>query len=136
MINQSASEIRARIDKFVQELDVLVRRQTLDALKAVLGGGDGAPRASAAPARARGRRGRRAAAVSPETTGKLLEIIQAGEGVSVSELAAQTGSSSKDLRKPLQALIAEKKIHMQGQRRGTRYHAGSSTGSGKGRRKA
>lgn len=136
MITQSTDEIRSRIDKFVQELDQLVRRQTLDALKAVLAGESGAPRAAAAPARTRGRRGRRAAAPSPETTAKALEFIQAGQGVSVSEIATATGSNTKDLRKVLLALLAEKQIHTKGQRRGTRYHAGSGGGSGKGRRKA
>jgi len=137
MTTKSTDEIRARIEKFAQELDLLVRRQTLDALKAVLSGEGPAPRAAAAPAPARGRRrGRRGAAVSPETTAKLLEIIQGGQGVSVSELASSLGASSKDLRKPLLALIADKQIHTTGQRRGMRYHGGAGGGSGKGRRKA
>lgn len=136
MITKSTDEIRARIDKFVLELDQLVRRQTLDALKAVLAGESPTPRAAASSAPARARRGRRAAAPSPETTAKVLELIQQGQGVSVSEIATQVGASSKDLRKTLLALIAEKQIHTQGQRRGTRYHAGPGGSGGKGRRKA
>ena len=136
MITKSTDEIRSRIEKFVQELDLLVRRQTLEALKSVLSSESAAPRATSATRRGPARRGRRGAAPSPEITARTLEFIQAGEGVSVSEIAAALGTSSKDLRKVLLALLAEKQIHTRGQRRGTRYHSGAGGGSGKGRRKA
>ncbi len=138
MITKSTDEIRARIDKFVQELDLLVRRQTLDALKAVLSGDSPSPRASTSAAPARARRGRRGAALSPETTGQVLASIQgAGEaGISASDIGKALGASSKDLRKVLQGLAAEGQIHTTGQRRGTRYHAGAGGGAKKGRRKA
>ena len=140
MITKSTDEIRARIDKFVQELDLLVRRQTLDALKAVLSGDSPSPRAStsAAPAPARARRGRRGAAPSPETTAQVLASIQgAGDaGIAASDIGKALGASSKDLRKVLQGLQAEGQIHTTGQRRGTRYHAGGGGGAKKVRRKA
>ena len=127
------SRIRERIEGFVQELDVLVRKSALDALAGVLSTGAGAgPR--------RGRRPK-AVAVAPaagggDLSGQVLSHVRANDGQSVSEIGAALGTSSKDLRKVMLTLQKEGSIHTSGQRRGTRYHAGGGgRSSGKARRK-
>ena len=128
MITKSPDQIRGRIEKFVQELDLIVRRQTFEALKAVLDGGNSAPR----PVVRRGP-GRRAATPPAELTAKALEFVQGNDAQTVSQIGTGVGASPQDLRKVLLPLIAEGQIHTTGQRRGTRYHAGAGK---KARRKA
>jgi hypothetical protein len=121
MITQSTDEIRGRIERFVQELDSLVRRQTLDALKAVLAG----ETAAARPAAKRGRPGRRAATPPAELTAKVLDFVRANDAQTVSQIGVAVGASAKDLRKVLMPLMEQGQVHTTGQRRGTRYHAGA-----------
>lgn len=44
----------------------------------------------------------------------------------MSEIGAALGATTKDLRLPLQKLLADGKVKTKGQKRGTRYHAGGA----------
>lgn len=111
------SEIRERIDKFVQELDLLVRRSTLDALRSVLDG-----QAPSRRARRPGRPARAAGGASTEgLASKIASHVKAKPGQTVGQIVQATGSSSAAVKKTIIAMLAERGIRKTGQRRGTRY---------------
>jgi len=134
-------EIQQRVEAFVANLTNLVRQAAVDSVRDALGAeapqrrAPGRPRGAtkAKPAAAakvkRVRAGsRRSAADFETTTAAILEHIQANDGCSVSEIGAAVGLKNKDLQLPMRKLIAEGRIHMTGQRRGARYHAGKGRG--------
>lgn len=132
-MNTIEKEIQERIEAFVKELDFLIRKSTLEALKSVLDTGGGAaaperrrgraPRAAAATAAPR--RGRRPAANVAAASEAILAHVQANDGQSVSEIAAATGTALPVAKKALASLINAGALKKSGQKRGTRYHAGS-----------
>jgi hypothetical protein len=125
------AEIRERITKFVEELDALVRKSTLDALKNALGA-----TGTITPARRRGRPagaakvagarpGRRPAANVEAASEAILAHVKANDGQSVSEIAAATRTPLPVAKKALSSLLGAGALKKTGQKRGTRYHAGS-----------
>jgi hypothetical protein len=132
-MNTIESEIKARIETFVQELDLLIRKSTLEALKSVLATNG---TAFASPTRRRGRpagsgaskgarRGRRPAANVEAASDKILSHVQSNDGQSVSEIAAATGTPLPVAKKALSSLLNAGAVKKTGQKRGTRYHTGS-----------
>jgi hypothetical protein len=144
-------EIRARIDAFAAELATLVRQSAVEAVRGALGDGTaaprrrgpGRPRKSSAPAKRgpsrppkvskapRGRRGR-PSRLSPEVVAKTAELVhahvQANPGQRMEEISAALRTPTADLTAATTALLAEGKVRREGQRRGTRYYAGSGRG--------
>lgn len=135
MPNPIESQIKDRIETFVQELDLLVRKSALEALRGVLDAG-------AAPARRRRPPGRRAAAhPAPASTDGLSSRIRAhvaqNPGQTVSQIAVALGGKPAAAKKVIKSLLAEKQIRKAGQRRGTRYYppgAGRLPGAGSSRK--
>jgi len=137
----TSQQIQQRVEAFVADITTLVRQAAIESVRGALGGDAPkrqAPQRRAAapkakPAAATGvkrvRAGsRRSAADFETTTAAILEHIQANDGCSVSEIGAAVGLKNKDLQLPMRKLIAEGRIHMTGQRRGARYHAGKRRG--------
>jgi len=149
MPNTLDSEIRSRIDAFVNDLSNLVKITALESVEDALGGqaaparrgrppgrrGPGRPRGSVSRApSANGRRGKRAKRSSGDvdaTAAKVLAHVRANPGQNVGEIRAALGASSKELQLPVQKLIAAKSLRTTGQRRGTRYFAGGRGGATK-----
>lgn len=127
MVNPIENQIKDRISSFVNELDLLVRKSTLEALKAVLAGGGEvpAPVRGTRPARATGGRGRRRSANVEEAAGKVLAHVQANDGLGISAIADATGIDLKTAKKAAIHLLASGALKKSGQKRGTVYHAGS-----------
>lgn len=124
-------QLKARIDSFVQELDLLVRRSVLETLQGVLGQGGSAvpaPKKRGRPAgsgKGPGRpRGRRPADLG-DALGKIVEYVQANDGQGISAIAAGTGIDLKVAKKAALQLLATKALKKSGERRGTVYHLGS-----------
>jgi len=120
--NATEDQIRERIEHFVKELDLLVRRSALEALQGVLGEARAGARTGP---RAVGKRpGRKPRGGSPAGAEAVLAELQAhpGPGRSISELGAAVGGSRPQLRKLLQDLASEGRVETTGQRRGMRYH--------------
>lgn len=139
------SQIRSRVDHFVNELSDLVRKAALEAVANALKGGGEGP--AAAPAKAPAKRGRPAAAAKPakapkaaapapskrkagqkrspdeiaKTTDKLLQYIGKNSGQRIEEIAKAIGHSTKELTLPIKKLLSEKKIAAKGEKRATRY---------------
>lgn len=136
-------EIRARIEAFVADLSTLIRGSVVDALSGALGieaSSSAAPRAvaaSAAPAPApasasatkakkgNGKRERRSADQVNASAERFLEFVTANPGLRLEQIAAGIGMPTKGLKLPVIKLAEAGAIYTEGQRRGTKYFAGS-----------
>src|SRR5262245_61376896 len=96
------TQIRDRISSFVSELDVLVRKSTLEALHGVLGAGSpGAARRGRPAGSGRGP-GRPKGAVAGAIDGaeeKIVSFVRANDGQGVREIAAATGIPLQAVKK-------------------------------------
>jgi len=129
MSNAMESLIKNRISEFVTELDLLVRKSTLEALKGVLSNG-AAPARVARPAGAGRGPGRpkgsgRSSVNLEEASAKIVSHVQANDGQGISAIADATGVDLKTAKKAALALIASGGLKKSGQKRGTIYHVGS-----------
>jgi hypothetical protein len=130
-MNTVENEIQKKIETFVKELDLLIRKSTLEALRNVLeAGGTSAPargraRAPRAPAARPARRGRRPAAAVAAASETIAAHVRANDGQSVSEIASATRTALPVAKKALASLVRSGTVKKTGQKRGTRYHAGS-----------
>jgi hypothetical protein len=129
------AQISAKIEAFTQELSTLVKQAALDTVRDALGGtptvkrrGPGRPKGSGAKSKAASQRkvagGRRSSADVDSLAAAVLSAVKDSPGQGVTDIATALGVTSKDLRLPIQKLLAEKKLKTTGQKRGTRYHAG------------
>ena len=122
------SLIKDRITSFVSELDLLVRKSTLEALQSVLAGGKPhAPRAPAASGRGPGRpKGSGRSKVNmEEACATMLAHVQANDGQGISAISSATGLDLKVAKKAAGALLEAGQLKKSGQKRGTVYHVGS-----------
>jgi len=125
MPNAIEAEIKQRIAEFVAELDLLVRRSTLDALRGILDNGS-APARAGRPAGARpGPRGRRRSADVEGASQAILAHVQANDGQGISAIADATGVDLKTAKKAATHLLSTGQLSKSGERRGTVYHVGS-----------
>ena len=115
MSNSVETQIKEHIASFVRELDVLVRRNTLETLRSVLDS-TGAP-ARRTAGRARGQGGNIAAAI--------VSHLRENDGQTVSQIAAAVGAAPRVTKRALVQLMASGEISKTGLKRGTHYHAGS-----------
>jgi hypothetical protein len=120
------AQIKDRISAFVAELDQLVRKSALEAVRGVLGNG-------AAPAR-RGRPvgsgrgpGRPAGAVNSGAADAIVAHVKANDGATVGEIARGARLAPAVAKKTIIKLLADGSQTKTGQRRGTRNHAGSGS---------
>ncbi len=128
MPNATQSQIQNRIAEFVSELDLLVRKSTLEALQGVLANGARpARRGPGRPAKivsGTGRRGRPAADLG-DATAKIASYVRSNDGQGIGAIAAATGLDLKTAKKAALKLLAEGGLKKSGQKRGTVYHVGS-----------
>jgi len=126
------SLIKDRITAFVSELDLLVRKSTLEALQSVLSsGGARAPRARATKGRGPGRpKGSGRSANLEEASAKIVAHVQANDGQGIGAIAGATGLDLKVAKKAAGALLSAGQLKKSGQKRGTVYHLGSGRPSG------
>jgi hypothetical protein len=122
MPNTIETQIRDRISAFVSELDALVRKSTLEALRGVLE--KTPPSGQRGRGRPRGSGGARAP-VGGDSTDAILAFLRANDGQGVREIAAGTGLSSSVAKQAVAQLLASGALAKSGQRRGTKYHVGS-----------
>lgn len=130
------SELRSRIDAFVEELTSLVKQAALESVSAALGNGavaakrgPGRPKGStaapkAAPAR-RGRSGKRTPEEVAKTGAMVADYIKANPGQGVEGIGKALGLATKELQLPIVRLLETKAITSKGQRRGTKYFPGN-----------
>lgn len=113
--------IQERISSFVQELDVLVRKSALEALRGVLDG-------NAAPARrgpGRPRGSGHASSLVEGVAPAIVAHVKANDGQNVGEIAEAVGATPGAAKKAIRDLLDSGQLRKTGKKRGTRYHSGS-----------
>lgn len=121
MPNATETQIKSCIAEFVQELDLIVRRNTLDALKDVLEGRE-APARRGRPAGPRRGPGRPPA--SGDTEGlpaKITACVRSSPGQTVGEIVSGVGVKAAVVKRTIKAMLDTGEIRKAGQKRGTRY---------------
>jgi hypothetical protein len=128
------TELRSKIDSFLEELSALVKRAALDSVHAALGNGatptrrgPGRPRgttrsATAAPASANGKR---TSDQVDATAQRIATFVRANPGTRLEQIASGLGTSSKELKLPVIKLLGSKTLTKKGQKRGTKYFVGA-----------
>jgi len=135
------SRIRELTDEFVSQLSVVIHEAALEAVHGALKGVGGlsAPtrrRKKATRKAANGRRKKRTRRTDADYRAlgdQILAFIKANPGCGAGEVADAVGSTTTAIRPVTAELIAAKQLRTTGQKRGTKYFAGS--GGGGGRRK-
>ena len=131
MVNPIENQIKDRISTFVAELDQLVRKSTLEALHAMLAGGDStAPRRGRPAGRSRQPGRPRVAGRPPADLGsapeKVLAHVQSNDGQGIGAIATATGLDLLVAKKAAGQLLAAGQLKKSGKKRGTVYHLGTA----------
>ena len=123
------SDIRSRVEAFVEELTAMIRASALDLVNEALGEGGSRPgrravgRRAAAPApsgrRAKG--AKRDPKLLAALTDRLGDYIKKNPGNRIEQIGKALGTPTKDLALPVKKLLAAKKISTKGQKRATTY---------------
>jgi hypothetical protein len=121
--------LQSRISDFVEEINALVREAAVEAVQDALTEGSGRARRSTTKARTtttkkRGKRVRRSGAQVDALAAKALKAITLKPARRLGEIAKELRVATKDVRRPVQTLLDEKKVKTTGQRGGTRYFPG------------
>jgi len=127
MPNPFETQIKDRIQAFAQELDTLVRRNMLDALRGML---DAGSTTVARRGRGPGRRPGRPRGTAGDVDGVAASIVshvQSHDGQTVGEISKAVGATAKSAKKAILKLLASGALKKTGQKRGTRYHVGSGS---------
>ena len=128
--NSIDSEIRARVESFVDDLTDLIRAAAIEAVQVAIAGEQAAPRRraakrsgrKAAPRKAkRGKRIRRTAAQVEQLGARVIAHVKKSPGQRLGEIAKALGVATKDARRPAFALLEAGQLKTTGQRGGTRY---------------
>ena len=133
------TEIQSRIQSFLGELSVLVRKSALEAVQDALAGGGaapmrrgpgrprgsgkrgpGRPRRAGRPARA-GKRAKRSSEAVEAMAARVLAQIRSKQGQRLEEIGKAMKMPTKGLKLPTQKLLGAKKVKTKGAKRGTKY---------------
>lgn len=130
--------IRQFVGELTEELTVLVRQAAAEIVSQTLGA-DGPPTRGAGRSRGAGRTRGAPAASQPQTAAngssrirrsprqlaqqsrRLREHVEKHPGERMEQIATALGSSTKELRRPMQQLIDDGAVRREGERRASRY---------------
>ncbi len=144
--NQLDSSLRSQIDSFIARIRELVNMAALGSVQAALTAGvpgvarrgPGRPRGrrktKRGPGRpklarpASGRRVRRSSSDLDQLSATILAYVRSHPGERLEEIGRGLRRDTSGLKRPIQMLLAEKKVRTEGQKRGTRYFAGGRSG--------
>jgi len=119
----SASEIQSLVEKFVDEITVLAKREALEQISVAFG-----VSTPSAPADAPTSRGdKRSPALLAELKQLILDHVISHPGLRTEQLNAALGTSTKLLVLPLRQLVAAGALKTEGQRRGTKYYVAAKS---------
>ncbi len=122
--------LQSRISAFVVEINALVREAAVEAVQEALTKGSGRARRSPTKkarkkaTKKRGKRVRRTGAQVDALAARALTAIRRKSGRRLGEIAKELRVATKDVRRPVQTLLDEKKVKTTGQRGGARYSPG------------
>jgi hypothetical protein len=125
MSNAAQAQIQKLLSSFTQELDLLVRRATFEALHRSLTDGDFLTRSPAAPPvrPARKARGRRARDLG-DASNRVLAQVRSQGGQGIRAIAEALGLELPRTKQAVQRLLATGALQKSGAKRGTVYHLG------------
>jgi hypothetical protein len=126
------TDLRSRIDSFLNELSALVKKTALDSVHAALGNGvaptrrrPGRPRGTATAKRpAATADGKRTPEQVQADAERIASYVRANPGSRLEQIAAGLGTGSQELKLPVIKLLAARTLRKTGQKRGTQYFAG------------
>jgi hypothetical protein len=127
------TEIRSKIDAFVEELTAHVKKAALDSVHAALGNGVAPARRGPGRPRMNVNVGRPAKATMPgkrtpeevaAAAERITSYVRQHPGQRLEQIAAGLGTASHDLKLPVIKLLASKTLRKTGEKRGTQYFAG------------
>jgi hypothetical protein len=121
------TEVQKLVDGFVTQLAELWRRQAIDSLTGMDGGGGRRGRAAAAGGisigRVRGRGAKRTSNELDELAVAFVKFVAANPGLRIEQINKKLGTSTKDLALPIRKLLADGEIKTKGKKRSTTYFA-------------
>ncbi|HTQ04942.1 MAG TPA: DNA-binding protein [Polyangiaceae bacterium] len=123
------SDIRSRVEAFVEDLTAMIRASALDLVNEALGEGGSRPgrksggrrAAAAAPVARRAKGAKRDPKMLAALTDRLGDYIKKNPGQRIEQIGKSLGTPTKDLALPVKKLLAAKKISTKGQKRATTY---------------
>ncbi len=123
------SDIRSRVEAFVEELTAMIRASALDLVNEALGEGGSRPGrrsagrrpAAPAPSARRVKGAKRDPKMLAALTDRLGDYIKKKPGQRIEQIGKALGTPTKDLALPVKKLLAAKKISTKGQKRATTY---------------
>jgi DNA-binding NtrC family response regulator len=123
------AEVDALVRQFVDDLEQLVRRAALEAVKEALeaeptGSAAAGPATRPAGGAPRRRRARRSKAGREELARALVEHIGAHPGAKMEDIKEALGEETKTLRPIVNRLLSDGQLRKEGERRATRYFPG------------
>jgi hypothetical protein len=138
------TDLRSKIDSFLDELSALVKKNALEAVHAALGNGvapkrrgPGRPRGTTKAARPAARAdGKRTPEQVQADAERIASYVRANPGSRLEQIAAGLGTGSQELKLPVIKLLAAKTLRKTGQKRGTQYFVGGGGGATKAKVKA
>jgi len=133
MTNPTESQIKDRIAEFVQELDLLVRKSTLDALRGVLENRTTAARRGRPVGSGRGP-GRPRGPAPEGVADAIVAHVKSNDAQTVGDIVTAVGAKPAAVKKAIKDLLASGALKKSGQKRGTRYHVGSGRAPAKARK--
>jgi hypothetical protein len=113
-------QVRSFCDEFANSLALTIRRSVLEQVVAAMGGGAPARRG---PGRPRGSGSKRSAEQVDAMGEKLLAHVKSNPGQRADQIAKTLRSDVHTIRRPMQQLLAAKKVKTKGQRRGMTYYS-------------
>jgi len=124
MSNAIESQIKERIQSFVSELDMLVRKSTLDAVRGALEGTRSPVRRGRPVGSGRGP-GRPRGPAPEGVADSIVAHVKANDAQTVGDIVTAVGVKSAAVKKVIKDLLASGALKKTGAKRGTRYHVGS-----------
>jgi hypothetical protein len=132
--NTLDTEIRSKIDAFVEQLTAHVKKAALDSVHAALGDavapgrrGPGRPRMNVKlgrPAKSAMKDGKRTPEEVAAAAERIASYVRQHPGQRLEQIAAGLGSPSEELKLPVIKLLGSKTLRKTGEKRGTQYFAG------------
>jgi hypothetical protein len=123
------SELRSKIDAFVEELSLTVKRAALESVHAALSEAAGPGRRASMKVRvggpAAGPLGKRTSEQVTAIADRIASYVRSHPGARLEQIASGLGTASKELKLPVIKLLGAKTLTKKGQKRGTMYFAGT-----------
>lgn len=128
-MNDLQNQVNARVEDFVAEITELARQAAYEALTSALEHGQPMPgRGAVAAFRRRG--GKRTPEELASMSASFLDYVTKNPGERMEHIAQQLGYSTPELNLPVKKLVSAGKLHLEGQKRATRYYPATSGENG------